>query len=72
MTIELLIGIAAGLISILLGLVAWIGSGMVSKLEKISDSLSKIEKDFGVLSNDHVHLKEEVKEIKERVTILEK
>lgn len=72
MTVELLIAIAAGLISILLTIVAWIGNGMVGKLEKISDSLSKIEKDFGVLSNDHVHLKEEVKEIKDRVTILER
>lgn len=71
MTTELLIGLASGLIAVLLSIVAWIGNSMVSKLEKIADSLNKIEKDFGVLSNDHVHLKEEVREIKERVKVLE-
>lgn len=69
---ELLIAICAGLVSVLLGIVAWIGNSMVSKLEKISESLSKIEQDFGVLSNDHIHLKDEVKDIKDRVKILER
>lgn len=71
MTTEILIGICSGLIAVLLSIVAWTGNSMVSKLEKISDSLSKIEKDFGVLSNDHVNLKEEVRDIKERVKVLE-
>lgn len=75
MNIEVLLTIIGGLLTILLSIIAWIGNGMVSKLETISLSLQKIEKDFGVLNNDHVNFKEDVKEdlqdIKSRVKVLE-
>jgi len=71
MTFNILFAICSGLITILLSVVAYIGTNIVSKLEKISVALSKIEKDFGILSNDHVNLKEDVCEIKERVKALE-
>ena len=75
MNLELLLTLIGALLSILLGIIAWIGNGMVSKLETISQSLQKIEKDFGVLNNDHTNFKEKVKEdltdVKHRLTDLE-
>jgi hypothetical protein len=71
MTSEQLLVIIGSLTTISLGLVAWIGNSMVSKLENISKSLQKIEKDFGILNNDHSNLKEDVKDIKQRVKDLE-
>lgn len=75
MNLELLLTLIGALLSILLAIIAWIGNGMVSKLETISRSLQKIERDFGILNNDHVNFKEGVKEdlhdIKVRVTKLE-
>ena len=71
MTSEQLLVIIGSLTTISLGLVAWIGNSMVSKLENISKSLQKIEKDFGILNNDHSNLKEDVKDIKHRVGKLE-
>jgi len=72
---ELFISIIGAVIALLLSLVAWIGNNMVNKLEKISGSLSRIEKELGVLGNDHDNLKDEVRkeflEVKERLRNLE-
>ena len=72
MNLELLLTLIGALLSILLAIIAWIGNGMVSKLETISKSLQKIEQDFGILNNDHHNLKSDVIEIKQRVTQLER
>jgi len=53
------------LISILLGIVAFVGALMVKQLMKIADAVHSIQIDIGILSNDHNNLKE-------RVTKLEK
>lgn len=75
MSIEILLAVIGSLLTILLTIIAWIGNGMVTKLETISKSLQKIEQDFSVLNNDHVNFKENVKEdlhdIKNRVKVLE-
>ena len=56
-------------------LLAWVGNNMATKLEAISVSLTKIEKELGVLGNDHGNLKDEVRkemhELKERIKNLE-
>ena len=72
MNLELLLTLIGALLSILLAIIAWIGNGMVTKLETISKSLQKIEQDFGILNNDHHNLKSDVIEIKQRVTQLER
>jgi outer membrane murein-binding lipoprotein Lpp len=59
-------------ISILLAIVAFVGGLMVQQLMKIATAVQKIHSDLKVLTNDHTHLKEEVKEVKQRVSILEK
>lgn len=56
---------ASLLISILLGIVAFVGALMVKQLMKIADAVHSIQIDIGILSNDHNNLKE-------RVTKLEK
>lgn len=69
-TNELLI-IAAGLASVLIALVAWIGNGMVDQLKSIATSVHRIENELSVLSNDHNNVKEDVKDLKQRVNFLE-
>ena len=59
------------LVTILLGLVAWIGGGMVDQLKSIAKSVNKIEKDLGILANDHSNLKEKVNDVDNRVKALE-
>lgn len=59
------------LISVLIALIAWIGEGMVDQLKKIASSVNRIEKDQSVLSNDHINLKTDFKELKDRVYNLE-
>jgi hypothetical protein len=62
-----------GSIITLFGIViTWIINKGVNKIESISGSLINMEKDFKVLVNDHVNLKEDVKEIDKRVQTLEK
>lgn len=63
--------LTGGLISTLLALIAYIGNGMIEQLKNITTSLNAIEKELGVLSNDHANLKESVHDIKERVLKLE-
>jgi cell division protein FtsB len=59
------------LITVLLGLIGWIGGGMVDQLKSIARSVSKIETDLGVLANDHSNLKDKVKDVEDRVSELE-
>lgn len=62
-------------ISILLtcisALFIWILNKGVNKMETIANSLANMERDFKVLVNDHTNLKEDVKEIDNRVKTLE-
>ena len=67
MTTNELLAIMSILVTILLGLIAFIGNGMVDQLKKIANSVNRIEIDLGVLSNDHTNLKNEVKELKDEV-----
>lgn len=55
----------------LLGILSWIGRLGVKYLSNIATSVNKIEKDIAVLSTEHINLKEEVRDIKDRVKILE-
>lgn len=71
MTTNELLLLVCSLASIILGLIAWIGNGMVDELKKIAASVNKIEAEIGILSNDHNNLKEDVKELKQRVNFLE-
>jgi cell division protein FtsB len=59
------------LVITLLGILAYVGKLGVSQLQSIAKSVNRMEKDLGVLTNDHTNLKEDVKEVKERVTKLE-
>jgi len=58
-------------ISILLAIIGFVGALMVRQLMSIAKSVNNIHADLKVLTNDHTNLKEEVKEIKKKVTILE-
>ena len=49
----------------------WMFSRAVAQMDKMSVSLARMEKDLSVLANDHTNLKEEVKEVKIRITQLE-
>jgi len=71
MTTEILLVIVGSLISLLLALLAWIGNGMVSKMGGIENALNRIEKELGVLSNDHTNLKDDVIDMKLRLAKLE-
>jgi cell division protein FtsB len=59
------------LVITLLAILAYVGRLGVSQLQSIAKSVNRMEKDLGVLTNDHTNLKEDVKEVKERVTKLE-
>jgi len=59
------------LVITLLGILAYVGRLGVSQLQSIAKSVNKMEKDLGVLTNDHTNLKEDVKEVKQRVSRLE-
>jgi hypothetical protein len=60
------------LITTLLSVVAWIGNGMIVQLKAIATSLQRVEIDLGILNHDHANLKEDVKDVKERVKTLER
>lgn len=55
----------------LLGILAWIGSLGVKHLAKISNSVNKMEKDLGILTNDHSNLKDDVKKVETRMATIE-
>jgi hypothetical protein len=59
------------LVITLLGILAYVGRLGVSQLQSIAKSVNRMEKDLGVLTNDHTNLKEDVKEVKQRVSRLE-
>ena len=59
------------LVITLLGILAYVGKLGVSQLQSIAKSVNRMEKDLGVLTNDHTNLKEDVKEVKQRVSRLE-
>jgi len=50
------------------GVMVWLFQQFVGYVKNIATSVQKMEKDLGVLTNDHTNLKSEVKEIKERLT----
>ena len=58
-------------ISILLGILAFVGSMMVKQLMKIAEAVNRIQQELGILANDHVNLKTEVIDVKNRVTKIE-
>ena len=60
------------LITTLLSVVAYIGNGMITQLKAIATSLQRVEIDLGILNHDHANLKEDVKDVKERVKTLER
>ena len=55
----------------LFSVLAYIGKLAVGQLKRIADTVNKMEKDLSVLANDHINLKDEVKEVKKRVSKLE-
>lgn len=59
------------LISILLGIVGFVGILMVQQLTKIADAVNSIKTDLKVLANDHTNLKKDVEVVEERVKKLE-
>jgi hypothetical protein len=59
------------LVITLLAILAYVGKLGVSQLQSIAKSVNRMEKDLGVLTNDHTNLKEDVKEVKQRVSRLE-
>lgn len=66
-----IIWVALGILALLGIVVGWILNRGVKQLEAIAQSLNKVEKDLSVLSNDHVNLKQDVVDIKQRVSRLE-
>jgi len=60
------------LISILLSIVGFIGVLMVQQLMKIANAVQQIQVEIKGLSTDHQNLKDDHKELKHRVTKLEK
>lgn len=53
------------------GVLIWLFQQFVAYVKSIAKSVQNMEKDLGVLTNDHTNLKEEVKEIKDRLTAAE-
>lgn len=60
------------LLTALIAVLGWQGKSVVSKLDKIATSVNNIEKDLGVLANDHTNLKQDHEDLKERVDVLYK
>lgn len=52
-------------------LIVWLLKQFVGYVKSIAVSVQKMEKDLGVLTNDHTNLKDEVKDLKQRVNFLE-
>lgn len=67
-----IIWFAVGVLTLLGVIVGWILNRGVKQIESIAASLNKIEKDLSVLSNDHINLKQDVVDVKNRVSKLEK
>ena len=58
-------------IGALIAVIAFVGALGVNALMRIANSVNSMEADLKVLTNDHTNLKEEVKEVRRRVTKLE-
>jgi len=56
---------------VFLSIITWILNKGVNKMENMASSLNNMERDFKVLVNDHHNLKEDVKDIEQRVRQLE-
>lgn len=58
-------------IALFLSIITWILNKGVNRMENMANSLTNMERDFKVLVNDHTNLKEDVKDIEQRVRTLE-
>ena len=72
MSIQIILFIIGTLLTVLLSVLAWIGNGMVTQLKSISISMQRIEVDLGMLNNDHLNLKAEVKEVRQDIREIKK
>lgn len=61
----------AGLFAILIAVFSFLGNLIVGYLKSMALSMTKMEKDLSVLTNDHTNLKDDHKELKVRVGSLE-
>lgn len=59
------------LLATFFSLIIWVLNKGVNRMDGMAKSLTNMEQDFKVLVNDHHNLKEDVKEIDERVRKLE-
>lgn len=59
------------LLSLFFSAIIWVLNKGVNKMDDMAASLNNMERDFKVLVNDHTNLKEDVKEIDNRVRQLE-
>lgn len=64
--------VAGILLSTFFAAVIWVLNKGVNRMDDMAQSLNNMERDFKVLVNDHQNLKEDVKQIDERVRILER
>ncbi len=71
MNLTIVLFVVGTLITTLVATVNYIGKEIVAQLKSIAISVHKIEVDLGKLSTDHDNLKSEVKDIKERIKLLE-
>lgn len=55
----------------LIAILAWIGKLAVKHLSNISIAVNNMEKDLGVLTNDHSNLKDDVKKVETRMATIE-
>lgn len=68
---QVILWILVAMLGIFGSISMWMFNRAVRQMDKMSSSLSKMEKDLSVLANDHTNLKEEVKEVKIRLTQIE-
>ena len=59
------------LLLLLITIFSFLGKSIVGYLKSIAISMTKMEKDLSVLTNDHTNLKDDHKELKVRVGSLE-
>jgi len=69
--IKFVLYVAGTLVMILIGIFGYFGKRMNSYLDSIAKSMNRMEKDISVLTNDHTNLKDDHKELKGRVGVLE-
>ena len=69
--IKFLLWALAGLITLLIAVFAFLGKLIVGYLKSMALSMNKMEKDLSILTNDHTNLKDDHKDLKGRVQVLE-